>query len=195
MLGRIRRTTRTDVGLALSFAGVAFLVWALVAGTTRLLVQDMVAWWQVMQAGGVATELPMATRVVRVIFVDAGIAIDVVGLAWLAGSLYLVVLSGRQRFSISWAWVSAICQSLVAGVGGAWVAWASHRPFVAELARTGQTVPASAMQTVSGISLPVVVAGALVLWLGFLFWLLLERGRFARAGISLRDGLRTNTYR
>ena len=35
MLGRLRRTTRLDVGLALAFSGMAYLGWALVAGISR----------------------------------------------------------------------------------------------------------------------------------------------------------------
>jgi Na+(H+)/acetate symporter ActP len=40
MLGQLRRTTRTDVGLALTFVGIAYLVWVLVAGVARELVAD-----------------------------------------------------------------------------------------------------------------------------------------------------------
>ena len=41
MLGQSRRTTRLDVGLALAFSGIAYLVWALVAGISRRTVQDL----------------------------------------------------------------------------------------------------------------------------------------------------------
>ena len=195
MLGRQRRTTRVDVGLALAFAGVAYLVWALVAGTTRILVRDMLIWWESL-LDQPPESLPLAAKVVRLIFVEGGIAIDIVGLVWLAGSLLLVILCARQRFSISWAWVSSSCQSLVAGVGGAWVVWAVHRPLGAALADSGLDLsPTTRWQQIAGISLPVVVALAVVLWTGGLIWLLQERRRFVKRGISLRDGLRTNTFR
>ena len=93
MLGRVRRTTRLDVGLALSFAGLSYLIWALVAGVSRAVVQEMIK-------STAGQNLPKATHVVKTAFVDVGIAINVVGLLWLLVSLVLLLLSSRQRISI-----------------------------------------------------------------------------------------------
>ena len=186
MLGRARRTSRLDVGLALAFTGIAYLVWALAAGTARNLIQDMI---QVTTAMG--EEVPGVTRGVKIFFVDAGVVIDLVGLAWLAVSLLLVVFAGRQKFSISWAWVSAICQSFVAAWGAVLVAWAAFLPFGPKVAAAG--APASTtLEKVSGLSLPVVLAVAVIVWSSLLVWLLFERSRFFNRGPTVRDSLRTN---
>ena len=121
MLGRTRRTSRLDVGLALAFTGIAYLVWALVSFTARKLIQDMIQ-----ATVSMGEKVPPITSGVKVVFVDAGVAIDLVGLAWLTLSLLLIVFAGRQKFSISWAWVSAICQSFVAAWGAVLVAWAGQ---------------------------------------------------------------------
>ena len=91
MLGRLRRTRPIDVGLAICFAGLAYLVWAMVAGVSREVVQEMIK-----STAVTALPLPELTRMVKVFFVDAGFVIDLVGLGWLAFSLALVVLSSRQ---------------------------------------------------------------------------------------------------
>jgi hypothetical protein len=36
---------------------------------------------------------------------------------------------------------------------------------------------------------------ALLIWVTFLIWLLIERARLNRRGPTLRDGLRSNIYR
>jgi hypothetical protein len=114
-------------------------------------------------------------------------------MAWLAASLFLVIWSSRQRCSISWAWVSAICQAIVAALGAVLVGWAAYQPHAERL---NAVVPKTATwATVSKISLPVVVVIAVVLWVLVLVWLLVERGRFDRRGPTLRDGLRTNLFR
>ena len=184
MLGRARRTSRLDVSLALAFTGIAYLVWALVAGTARNIIQDMI---QVTTSMG--EEVPSITRGVKIFFVDAGVVIDLVGLAWLAVSLLLVVFAGRQKFSISWAWVSAICQSFVAAWGAVLVAWAAFLPFGPKV---GPVVPTTTMAKVSGLSLPIVLAVAVVIWTSLLLWLLFERSRFFNRGPTVRDSLRTN---
>ena len=124
MLGRTHRTTRLDVGLALAFSGSAYLVWAIVAGISRVCVQDLINTIEATKL-----DLPSSTTWVKIGFVDAGIGIDIVGLAWLVLSLLLVVFSSRQYFSISWAWVSAICQAFVAAIGAVLVGWAVQRPY------------------------------------------------------------------
>ena len=185
MLGRLRRTTRLDVGLALAFVGLAYLVWALVAGVSRSVVAEMIR-------STAGRDLPGSARVVKVFFVDAGFVIDLVGLAWLAGSLLLVAFSSRQRIGVSWAWVSAICQAFVAALGAVVVGWAAYQPHILPIdVGAGGT----AWEAVSRISLLVLIPVAVLIWVTFLVWLLVERARLSRRGPTLRDGLKTNVYR
>ncbi len=184
MLGRLRRTTRLDVGLAVSFVGLAYLVWALVAGVSRAVVQEMIN-------STVGQDLPKSARVVKVFFVDAGFVIDLVGLAWLTVSLVLVALSSRQKISISWSWVSATSQACVGALGAVIVGWAAYQPHIIKAIGSGQTT----WETVSAISLPVLMVVAILIWVMFLVWMLVERARWMRRGPSLRDGLRSNIYK
>jgi hypothetical protein len=174
------------VGLALTFVGVAYLVWALVAGVSRAVVQEMIK-------TTTGTELPESAHIVKVFFVDAGFVIDLVGLGWLTASLLLVVFSSRQRLSISWAWVSAACQSFIAALGAVVVGWAAYQPHIKPLGAIG--MGQTPWETVSSISLPVLMPIAILIWVTFLVWLLVERARLSRRGPTLRDGLRTNVYR
>ena len=171
----------------MTFSGLAYLVWVLVAGISRDTVQDLI------RTIAPKLDVPTSTRVVKIVFVDIGIAIDLVGLAWLALSLLLVGLSSRQRLGISWAWMSAIMQSCVAAVGAVLVGWAVQQPYFQIMPQPD--TPRTALETVSTISLPVVVVLAVVVWIAFLVWLLIERARLARGGPTLRDGLRSNVYR
>lgn len=190
MLGRLRRTTRLDVGLALAFSGLTYLVWVLVSGIARETVQMLINTIALTDI-----ELPASTAFVKLLFVDAGIVIDLVGLAWLAGSLLLVVFSSRQHFSISWAWVCAMFQSFVAAIGAVLVGWAVQQPYYRIIKPMHDApVKPSLMETVSGMSLWVVLAIAVVLWVGFLVWLLFE-AYHSEHGPSLKDGLRSNVYR
>ena len=93
MLGQKRRTSRLDVGLAIAFAGIAFLVWALLAGVSRLMLQ--------LTAAGQTDTLPAVTQNVKIFFVDTGFVIDLVGLAWMALSLVLIFFANWQKISIS----------------------------------------------------------------------------------------------
>ena len=136
-------------------------------------------------------KVPPITSGVKVVFVDAGVAIDLVGLAWLTLSLLLIVFAGRQKFSISWAWVSAICQSFVAAWGAVLVAWAGFLPFASKV-DPAAAAENTAWAKVSGLSLPVVLGVAVVVWSALLFWLLFERSRFFNRGPTVRDSLRTN---
>ena len=188
MLGRLRRTSRTDVGLALSFTGVGYLVWAIVAGVSRSTVQELI------KSSAVSHfTLRDSAHVLKVIFVEAGIVIDLVGLAWLAGTLFLVLWASRQRMSISWAWVAAMGQVIIAALGAVLVGWAAYQPHV--VPADVPVPPTATWALVSTISLPIVVAISVVLWVTVLVWLLVERGRVDRHGPTLRDGLRTNMYR
>lgn len=187
MLGRLRRTTRLDVGLAFAFATTAYVVWALVAGMSRDSVQDLV---RTIAATEVA--LPLATANVKTMFVDYGIAIDLVGVAWILLSQTLLVFSSRQYLGISWVWVSAISQSFAAAVGAVLVGWAVQLPYANLITRPDSLPEPTAMEKISGLSLPMAIVVALVLSVGFLVWLLVDQIRLSRRGPSLRDGLRSN---
>ncbi|HUT57133.1 MAG TPA: hypothetical protein VNA25_04585 [Phycisphaerae bacterium] len=189
MLGRLRRTTRLDVGLALVFSGVSYLVWSLVAGTSREMVREMILASHLSDL-----TIPEFTQVVKVFFVDMGFMIDLAGLAWMLLSLALVLYSARQKLSISWAWLSAIVQSFVAAGGGVLVGWAMNLPLrpIAEAGRGREQV--SELTRLSEVSLPVILSLAILTWVTFLVWLLVERARFRSRGPTLRDGLRTNVY-
>jgi hypothetical protein len=191
MLGRLRRTTRLDVGLALAFSGISYLVWALVAGTSREMVRAM------MRAADASTApmvIPHFSHTVKVFFSDMGIIIDVVGLAWMVLSLLLVVYAGRQRLSISWAWLSAIVQSFTAALGGVLVGWAMNLPYqkLAESAIKPEKVPT--VVKVSEMSLWILLTVAILIWVIFLVWLVVERAHLRARGPSLRDGLKSNVY-
>jgi len=188
MLGRTRRTSRLDVGLAIVFAGLAYLVWSLIAGGSRELVQTFIA-----SAAEFQMTLPTITRAVKIFFVDAGFVIDLVGLAWLIASMALVLVASRQKISISWAWVCAVCQAFVAGLGAVLVGTAVYAPHA--MTARGEDVDPSIFERVSQISLPVIVSLAVVIWLTFVVWLLVERSRWSRRGPTLRDGLRTNVFK
>jgi len=187
MLGRLRRTTGLDVGLAIAFTGLSYLVWALIAGGSRQLVQHFIEYAHFKQM-----DLPDFTRAVKVFFVDTGFAIDVVGLVWLVLSMVLVILGSRQKISISWAWVSGICQSFTAGLGAVLVGGAVYAPQVLPPDHISkQTI----LGRVSEVSLPVLVPIAILIWTTCLVWLLVSRARLDRRGPSLRDGLRSNVQK
>ncbi len=190
MLGRLRRTTRKDVGLAIAFAGLSYLVWALVAGGSRTLVQTFID-----SARNLEMDLPSLTRAVKVFFVDAGFLIDLVGLGWLVVSLALVMLSSRQKIGISWAWVSAICQSFIAALGAVLVGGAVYAPHAVATVAGAVDEDPTLFERVSEISLPVMILVAILIWTAFLVWLLVDRARFNRRGPTLRDGLRTNVFK
>ncbi len=185
MQRRIRRTTRLDVGLALTFTGLAFCVWSFVAGISRVQMQMMI---RVTRDN--SEKLPDLSQWIKLFFVDTGFVIDVAGLAWMMLSLVLVLLASRQKVSISWAWVSAIMQSLVAALGAVLVSTAAFAPFYG-ISKAGDD-PSPILEKVSQISLPVVIALAICIWVLFLIWMLIERSRLSRTVPSLSDGLRSN---
>lgn len=190
MLGLLRKTSRLDAGLALAFAGLSYLVWALVAGVSREMVRDMKHALET----ALLKEVPPFSNAVKVFFADFGIIIDAVGLAWMIVSLLLVVYAGRQKLSISWAWLSAILQAFVAAIGGVLVGWAMNIPYK-RLADSGP-VPMrnSTMVQLSELSLWIVLTVAILIWTTFLVWLEAERRRFRARGPTIRDTLKSNIY-
>jgi len=189
----LRRTTRLDVGLALAFAGIAYLGWALVAGISRDSVDAVFR--NIHRAGHTWEALSPESAWVKTVFVDAGIGIDIIGLAWLAITLLLIVFSSRQYFSISWAWVSALLQTFAAGLGAVLVGLAGQQPYEYLITPTQAAPPRTTWAQVSGVSLFTTLALAVVVWVGSLVWLLIDQARMARRGPSLRDGLRSNVVR
>lgn len=183
MLVRKQRTSRLDVGLALAFTGLAFIVWAFVAGMSRTMMTHLIH-----DPATSAMELPRLSTVVKLFFVDTGFVIDLVGLGWMVLALILIFLASRQKISISWAWTAAILQSLIAALGALLVGLACYVPYW----QFETTPPASAMEIISRISLPVVIGMAVVFWLVFLIAMLIDRARLERRGPTLSDGLRTN---
>lgn len=187
MLGRLKRTTRLDVGLALCFAGLSYLVWVLVAGVCRAVVQEMIK-------STTLEHLAMSkwTKLVGVFFVDKGVIIDVAGLAWMTLSLLLVVFSSRQKLSISWVWVSSMTQSFTAALGAVLVSYTANEPHFSLVPDVETKV---GWARVSSLSLQVVTPVAILIWVTILVWLLVDRARYNRRGPTLGDGLRTNIYR
>lgn len=183
MLGHKRRTSRLDVGLALAFTGITFLVWAFVAGMSRTMMKNLIH-----DAAGATMNLPKLSTVVKVFFVDTGFLIDLAGLGWMVLTLILIFLAARQRISLSWAWTAAILQSLLAALGAVLVSVACYVPY----RQLVTTSPSGALETISLISLPVVIGMAVVFWVMFLVAMLLDRARLVRRGPTLSDGLRTN---
>jgi len=177
----MKRTTRTDVGLAIAFTGISFVGWAIVAGISRLMMKNM------MRASVNGEQLPQVTRIMKVFFVETGFVIDIVGLLWLTVGLVLIYFANRQIIGISWAWISAFTQTIVAGAGALLVSWAVYAPHMFE-----KEVSNGTFTKLSMISLTVVIILAVVIWLMFVVKMLKERNRTIRRGPSLSDGLRTN---
>ena len=188
MLGRLIRTTRVDVGIALAFAGLAYLVWAMVADVSRFVVDSMITYTFQNHI-----EVKGLTKVIKVFFVDSGFAVQIAGVVWLVLTLVLVLQSSRQKMSISWAWVSAGCQSGAAALGAVFVAYAMYLPFVPDPTQAGPQVTLG--EQVSFISLRVIMPVAMLLWTTFLVWLMVERARLNRRGPTLRDGMRSNVFK
>jgi hypothetical protein len=190
MLGRLRKTTRLDVGLALAFSGLAYLLWALVAGVSREMVRDM----KHAMETALLREVPPFSSDVKVFFADFGIIIDVAGLAWMVVSLLLVAYAGRQKLSISWAWMSAMLQAFVAAGGGVLVGWAMNVPYKRLVAGGATPEHVTGMVQLSELSLWVVLTVAILIWTTFLVWLELERVRVRSRGPSRKDTLKSNIY-
>ena len=82
----------------------------------------------------------------------------------------------------------------MAALGGVLVGWAMNIPYQrrADSAATPERV--SRMVQLSEMSLWVVLTIAILIWVTFLVWLLVERAHFRSRGPSLRDGLKSNVY-
>lgn len=173
------------MGLVLSFAGVAYLIWALAIGTGRHLVNGLS---RMVHAGEFPFDtLPTVTKWLCNTFFHAAPVFDVVGVLWLLLSLALIVGASRQRWSVSWPWMCALCQAGGAALMAAWAGLSGQAPFIYGVSYVGRPP----YPTTGWTFMSVAVCLALVLWVGVLVWLLYERARLRR-GPSLRDGLRTH---
>lgn len=184
MLGRIKRTSRLDAGLATAFVGLSFLAWALVAGVSRSLMLKLYQDYL-----NNALVLPKFSKVVEIFFVDTGIVIDIAGLLWMVGGLVLVYIAIRQKISISWAWLCAMTQCLFATIGGVIVSTAIFAPY-------GFHWPENlkSLEMLSQISFPVFLSIAIVIWAIFVFSMLRARYRWLMrfTGPSIRDSVKSN---
>jgi len=195
MLGRVRRTTRTDVGLCMSLAGIAYLLWVGVTASVRVVVNDLADANAAARLAG--EQVPAAARWLVAAFGQTGPAWDLAGVLWLGVTLALVLGSSRQRWIISWPWLSAICHAMAAGLLGVWAALAAA---VDTTALAGaKPAPAAepictAPPTVGWTSLSVAVALAVVIWVFTLVWMLRERSLLLR-GPSPGDFRRTHAER
>lgn len=161
--------------MALGLMGVSYLIWVLVAGICRHLAGLL---------GPTGQRLTFLSGGFITVHRQGWLVIDTLGLACMLVGLTLILGASRQRWSISWAWLCAMAQSILAALLAVWSAAA----MAAEIGRTATTAPAS---QVSWTSLSVTFALALLLWVTVLVWLLFENARLGR-GPSLRDGLRTH---
>ena len=186
MLGRQQRTTRTDVGLALSFAGIAFLVWTAVVGTAMGIVSELSKQLYFSYLPAIDHTWPVPAELLYNTFLCCSPAWMLVGLAWMGVSLLLVARASRQRCSISWAWLSALLQVMAAALVAALTALAELSLHDTLLSY----IPPLPYPTPGWTFFAIAFAVALVVWIAVLVWLLLERKRFSR-GPSLRDGMRT----
>lgn len=161
--------------MALGLTGISYLVWILVAGICRHLAGLL---------GPMGQRLTFLSGGFITLHRQGWLVIDTLGLVWLLLGLTLILGASRQRWTISWAWLCAIGQAILAALLAVWSAMA----MAAQVGRGATTAPVS---QVSWTSLSVTFALALLLWVTVLVWLLFENARLRR-GPSLRDGLRTH---
>jgi peptidoglycan biosynthesis protein MviN/MurJ (putative lipid II flippase) len=176
MLGQTRRTTRTDVSLALSAAGFVFLAWVL-------------ACWSAKQAamaiGSADTPLPGLTRGFMATFGGAGRhAFDIVGPLWMFFSLWRVIRAAHQRRIISWSWLLTGIQAIGAILIASW----------ASLAQAHATlVSAEEIEYMPDWFCAVIIV-AVAIWLATLYLLVSERSRLKRKSV-LSVSAKTQSFR
>ncbi len=185
MLGRVRRTTRTDISLALVMAGFVYLAWVLACWTAKDSAANIQ--WSVEARDAPVTALD--SPFVKTFGSWGRIVFDLAGPLWMVASLYMVIRASRQRRIISWSWLLLSSQGIIA-IGIAVWASLAQRPVIAGGAA------ALAERTTVDWWPAMVVIGVLV-WIGTLVWLLLDRLRLRRLvrGSARRDGFRTQAYR
>lgn len=189
MLGRTRRTTRTDVALAVTMAGIVYLGWALVGWLSRSVGQALAG--SLAEAPGGA---PAARAFASVFGGRGGYAYDLIGPVWMLAGLWLVLRASRQRRIISWSWLLITAQALAAILVAAWSCWS-----VWTLAAGGTPIEVLSGQyivpnPVAGS--PYVVIFAVVIWSGAVLRLLYDLASMRRRPTpASRDGLKTHAVR
>ena len=104
MLGRVRRTTRTNVTLALAMAGIVYLFWVLACHVGKYCANVLAA----------HTPATLTGRALSLAFGRWPAVFDWLGPVWLVLSLYLVIRASRQQRVISWSWLVITSQALAA---------------------------------------------------------------------------------
>ena len=168
----------------MAFAGVAYLIWVLVVGVTRHLVNKLSHAQYTVELG----EIPVTTQWLWNSFIHAAPVFDLAGVLWLLLSLGLIVGAGRQRWSISCPWICAICQTTTATLLAVWAGVAAQAPHTIGMFYGTGPPP---YLTTGWTSLCVAIAIALVMWVTSLVWMISERARMMH-GPKLRDGMKTN---
>lgn len=174
MLGRVQRTTRTDVALALTMAGFSYLAYVL-------------ACYMAKSCAAGAVNLAAGSTLARTFHATfhswEACFFDFLGPLWMLAGLYMVIRASRQHRIISWSWLLISCQAVAAILIASWAALA---------ARTlTMTAPAEHVNWS-----PVLVALATLTWVGTLVWLIVDRARLKHyRGPSLGDGQKTMAYR
>lgn len=178
MLGRLRRTTRTDVGLALTMAGFVYLAWVLACYVAKTCARGLAAAYEGASPGGLRAA-------VATLFGRYAAVFDLLGPVTLCLSLWLVIRASRQRRIISWSWLVISCQAIAAILVAVAAAGATAMAFAERAALTG--LPPADWS-------PVIVAIAVLVWVSTLVWLIFERIKLGR-GPTLGDGTRTHMFR
>ncbi len=184
MLGHSRRTTRTDVALALTLAGLVYLAWVLAVYVAKGAAVQLSALSSGEAGLAVASTLPV--RVLRGLFTGtAATGIDIIGPIWLVAGLWLVIRASRQRRIISWSWLVMSLQAIAAIL---FAVLAGHARGLALAA-----APAAPLALPAVTWSPAVVTVAVLIWLATLAWLI-HAARLGRGPVR-RDGLKTQLSR
>jgi hypothetical protein len=180
MLGHVRRTTRTDVALALLMVGITYLAWALscwMAQKTALFLRDSAV---------PAFQPPLTAAFLAAFGAWPRLIFDVLGPVWMLAGLYMVIRASRQHRVISWSWLLASCQGLAALLIAAW----------AQTAQWGMT-PSGHLPAGEHNPAGTILLIAVAIWVVTLIWLIGEgiRLRGLRVAPAIGDSAKTNAYR
>lgn len=179
MLGHLRRTTRIDVALALTSAGIIYLAWVLATWAAKSVALALAS-AQTPAASALAGSLVNS-------FTSWGaLVFDLAGPLWMVAGLWLVIRASRQRRVISWSWLLIAGQGLASILLAVWAAVAAREALWLAAAPVGEA-PAADWA-------PVAVAVAVLIWVSTLVWLLLDRARLRRRPL-VADASRTHAYR
>ena len=188
MLGRVRRTTPTDVSLALVMAGLVYLAWALACWCAK----ETAAGLSDLGTDG----LPPLSKAIAYTFGGWERSIfDVAGPLWMLASLYMIIRASRQRRIISWSWLLISCQAIAAILIGVWTSMGQLLLQVHFAQEDHQGGPGT--WAIRADWSPYIIGIAVLIWVGTLIWLVAERVRlrYLLGGPAIRDGVKTHSYR